>query len=52
MWTLENAILTPHIAIQDADNVSDRMFDLLVANARRFAKGEGLENVVDKSMWF
>jgi len=52
LWTLENAILTPHIAIQDADNVSDRMFDLLVANARRFAKGEDLENVVDKSMWF
>ena len=52
LWTLENAILTPHVAIQDADNVSERMFDLLVANARRFAKGEDLKNVVDKSMWF
>jgi phosphoglycerate dehydrogenase-like enzyme len=52
LWTLENAILTPHVAVQVAGNVTDRMFDLLVENARRFAKGVELKNVVDKSVWF
>ena len=51
LWTLENAILTPHVAAQDADNVSERMYDLLVENARRLADGVELVNVVDKKLW-
>jgi phosphoglycerate dehydrogenase-like enzyme len=51
LWTLENAILTPHVAVQDADNVSERMYDLLVENAQRLARGDALVNVVDKSLW-
>lgn len=52
LWTLENVILTPHVAVQEAANVSERMFDLLVENARRFLRDENLKNVVDKSAWF
>ena len=52
LWTLENVILTPHVAVQEAANVSERMFDLLVENARRLLRGEDLKNVVDKSVWF
>ena len=52
LWTLPNVILTPHIAVKDAENISDRWFELLLDNARRFAAGEPLRNVVDKKMWF
>jgi phosphoglycerate dehydrogenase-like enzyme len=52
LWSLENAILTPHVAVQDAGNVDDRMFDLLVENARRFERDETLRNIVDKTVWF
>ena len=33
-------------------DVSERMFQLFLDNARRFAAGEPLRNVVDKSRWF
>jgi phosphoglycerate dehydrogenase-like enzyme len=52
LWTLPNVILTPHIAVRDAENISSRWFDLFLDNARRFAAGEPLRNVVDKANWF
>ena len=52
LWTLPNTILTPHIAVHDAENIPERWFELFLDNARRFAAGEELRNVVDKSMWY
>lgn len=52
LWTLKNAILTPHVAVRDAPNVDERRFELFVDNAKRFAAGEPLRNVVDKTVWF
>jgi phosphoglycerate dehydrogenase-like enzyme len=52
LWTMENVILTPHIAVRDAANVEDRRFQVLKQNAERFARGEGLMNVVDKALWY
>jgi phosphoglycerate dehydrogenase-like enzyme len=52
LWSLPNVLLTPHIAIRDAENISERQYELLVDNARRFAAGEPLRNVVDKTMWY
>jgi phosphoglycerate dehydrogenase-like enzyme len=52
LWSLPNVLLTPHIAVKDADNISERQFALLLDNARRFAAGEPLRNVVDKRMWY
>lgn len=52
LWTLPNVILTPHIAVHDADNVAERRFQVLLDNARRFSAGEPLRNVVDKAAWY
>lgn len=52
LWTLPNVILTPHIAVKDAENIDERQFQLLLDNARRFAAGEPLRNVVNKAVWY
>lgn len=52
LWTLPNVLLTPHIAVQDAGNIYDRQFALLLENAQRFAAGQPLRNIVDKTHWF
>lgn len=52
LWTLPNVILTPHVAAKDADNIPERQFEILLDNMRRFAAGETLRNVVDKSVWY
>lgn len=52
LWTMENVILTPHIAVYDAPGISDRQFAVLLDNARRFAEGQELINVVDKTKWY
>jgi phosphoglycerate dehydrogenase-like enzyme len=52
LWTLPNVLLTPHIAVKDAANIPDRQFAVLLDNARRFAAGEPLRNVVDKGVWY
>ena len=41
-----NLIITPHTS-WSSDRVVDRSLDLFIANLRRFAAGETLENVVD-----
>lgn len=52
LWEMENVILTPHIAVADADDIPERRAAILLENARRFRDGESLTNVVDKSRWF
>lgn len=52
LWTLPNVILTPHIAVKDAENIDERQFRILLDNARRFAAGEPLRNVVNKAVWY
>ncbi len=52
LWAFPNVILTPHIAAHQAKNVPNRQFDILLDNARRFAAGEPLRNVVDKALWY
>ena len=44
-----NVLLTPHIAVKDAENLPERRYQVLLENARRFAAGEPLSNVVDKA---
>ena len=51
LWTMPNVVLTPHIASQGMENLDDRQYGVLSENARRFAAGERLKNVVDKSLW-
>ncbi|MDE0087640.1 MAG: D-2-hydroxyacid dehydrogenase, partial [Candidatus Poribacteria bacterium] len=52
LWQMPNVLLTPHIAVKDAENISKRHFEILLENARRFAAGEPLQNVVDKAAWY
>ena len=52
LWGLPNVIMTPHVAVKDAGNIPDRRFEIILENARRFAAGEELYNVVDKSRWY
>ena len=52
LWGLENVLMTPHVAIADAENMADRRFEVLLENARKYLKGEELNNKVDKKKWY
>jgi phosphoglycerate dehydrogenase-like enzyme len=51
LWSAPNAILTPHVADRGPSLDPERIA-VISENARRFAKGEPLVNVVDKASWF
>jgi phosphoglycerate dehydrogenase-like enzyme len=51
LWTAPNTLLTPHVA-GHGPHLDDRRVTITVENARRFAAGEPLLNVVDKARWF
>ncbi len=52
LWGLPNVLMTPHVAVRDAGNISERRFEVLLDNARRFLRNESLNNIVDKSKWY
>ena len=52
LWKQDNVLITPHIAVADADDIPERRYELLADNARRFLAGEPLRNVVDKAKWY
>ncbi len=52
LWQMENVILTPHIAVADAENIPERRFELILENARRLVEGRDFVNVVDKEKWY
>ncbi|MGI9149491.1 MAG: D-2-hydroxyacid dehydrogenase [Chloroflexota bacterium] len=52
LWSLPNVLLTPHVAVLDAENLPERRYQILVENARRFVAGQPLHNVVDKAAWY
>jgi phosphoglycerate dehydrogenase-like enzyme len=51
LWGAPNAILTPHVADRGPDLDPARVA-VIAENARRFAAGQPLVNVVDKANWF
>ena len=52
LWQVENVIITPHIAVADAENIPERRFQLILENARRLVEGREFVNVVDKEKWY
>jgi phosphoglycerate dehydrogenase-like enzyme len=51
LWTMPGVLLTPHTA-GHGPYLDERRFEVLSDNARRFAAGQELRNVVDKARWF
>ncbi len=52
LWRMQNVIITPHIAVADAENINQRRFDLVRLNVRVLLEGGEFVNVVDKSKWY
>ena len=50
LWRRENVIVTPHVAAASV-RIAERHLAALLANVRRFVRGEPLDNVVDKARW-
>jgi phosphoglycerate dehydrogenase-like enzyme len=50
LWTAPNTLLTPHVAA-DGPSLDAARNDIIIENARRFAAGQSLINVVDKAEW-
>jgi phosphoglycerate dehydrogenase-like enzyme len=51
LWTAPNTLLTPHVA-GFGPGLDERRIGITVENAKRFAAGQELVNVVDKKRWF
>jgi phosphoglycerate dehydrogenase-like enzyme len=51
LWTMPGVLITPHVG-GEGPYLDERRADILRENARRFAAGEPLRNVVDKRNWF
>ena len=51
LWEFPNVILTPHTAGY-SPVIAERHLATLIENLGRFARGEPLMNVVDKTLWF
>ena len=52
LWDLDNVLMTPHVAVADAENLSERRFQILLDNAKKFLANEELDNIVDKENWY
>ena len=52
LWSIENVILTPHVAVSEAENIPERRYQLLRENCQRFVNGKPLLNVVDEARWY
>ena len=52
LWGLPNVLITPHVAVADAENIPERRSQIILDNARRFLNDEPMTNVVDKERWY
>lgn len=51
LWQESRALLTPHVAVV-GPYIPERRLEVLCDNARRFAAGQPLRNLVDKALWY
>lgn len=51
LWSMENVILTPHVA-GFSPRIAERHLAVLLKNVEGFAQGKPLVNTVDKRRWF
>jgi phosphoglycerate dehydrogenase-like enzyme len=51
LWSMENVIITPHVAAA-SPHISERHLATLLENIRRFVAGEEPTTLVDKRKWY
>lgn len=51
LWTMENVLITPHVAAA-SPRIAERHLETLLENVRRFSRGEKPTTLVDKQCWF
>ena len=51
LWQFDNIVITPHVA-SHAKGSDDRRLELIAGNVGRFARGEPLTHLVDKSVGY
>jgi phosphoglycerate dehydrogenase-like enzyme len=51
LWTLPGVLITPHTGGY-GPYLDARRYEIILQNCRAFLKGEALQNVVDKALWF
>ena len=51
LWTMENVILTPHVA-GCSPRIAERHLGVVLENVARFVRGEPLVNTVNKALWY
>lgn len=51
LWTMPNVLITPHMAGY-GPYLNERRLQIIIDNARAFATGKPLRNLVDKANWF
>ena len=52
LWSMQNVILTPHVAAEEGRHLGERRYQVIAENMRRFADDKPLINLVDKTNWF
>jgi phosphoglycerate dehydrogenase-like enzyme len=52
LWTMDNVLITPHVAVSDAENIPERRFEILLENVKRMQDGREFINIVDKDKWY
>ena len=52
LWRMENVLITPHVAVADAENIPERRYEIILENVKRFMDGREFINVVDKEKWY
>ena len=51
LWAAPNVLITPHTA-GFGPYLDDRRLNIILDNCKRFARGEELQNIVNKTTWF
>lgn len=51
LWTMENVLITPHVAACSI-RIAERHLEVLLDNVTRFASGQPLRNVANKQLWY
>jgi len=52
LWGLSSVVMTPHVSAVSPRGYWRRELDLLIDNWHRFARGQPMRNVVDRTLGY